>query len=723
MATIEEALRAALDHHQAGRLEEAETLYGRILAVAPDQPETLHFAGVLAAQTGRMERAVGLLTRAAAARPDHAGFQTTLANALNAAGRLEEAEARYARALEIDPVRAEAWIAAGQIRERLGRHADALDSLSRAHALLPGDGALALDLARLLQADGVRRQNAGDAGAAEARYREALALRPELAPARFGLGQLLHAAGKVEEAAACFAGVAARDPSVREAHLALAEIREGQGRHAEAAGHLREALALAPGETELRFRLARQLQAAGIREEALAEYDAVLAARPDLSPAHANRARLLVDMGDPGRAAGAAPHLLAIRPADAGEWYGIAHLLADLGAWDDLARHLARMIRERNEAGLFWKSPYYVALDVANRLWAAGRPDDVAAMVAALRGGTAGIDPAVDGWLGFLEGCVALRRGDAAAARALFDAVTPEIPVAGQIPLGGEFEALAAQGARRREEYGGTVTWAQGYPDTGGRPFVLAAADSDYVERFAPLFLASVAAFAEPGQVVHFHVVDPTSRTEQVLRELAAAHPGVRLGISRERLEKRLVGGGRTTYLTCVRFLRLPGLMSLYRSPCVVADIDAAFLADPALFAAGLTAERPAALLYGPENLAAPYDAVGGGILALAQEPAALSFARGAADFLLHWFGEGLMAYFLDQVALVAAAEARLGPDRIRRIHASGRRLYLDGAGFVQILQEKSEPAFAEAMAGCVARLRAGDGLPALEGLFGLPPS
>jgi quercetin dioxygenase-like cupin family protein len=47
MATISEALAIALQHHQAGRLEAAEQIYRRILQVEPEQPDALHFLGVL----------------------------------------------------------------------------------------------------------------------------------------------------------------------------------------------------------------------------------------------------------------------------------------------------------------------------------------------------------------------------------------------------------------------------------------------------------------------------------------------------------------------------------------------------------------------------------------------------------------------------------------------------------------------------------------------------
>src|SRR2546427_12008534 len=55
-------LGAALQHHQAGRLSEAEAAYGEILSIAPDNIDALHFLGVISHQRGEHrseERRVG----------------------------------------------------------------------------------------------------------------------------------------------------------------------------------------------------------------------------------------------------------------------------------------------------------------------------------------------------------------------------------------------------------------------------------------------------------------------------------------------------------------------------------------------------------------------------------------------------------------------------------------------------------------------------------------
>ncbi|MGE3164107.1 MAG: tetratricopeptide repeat protein [Planctomycetota bacterium] len=45
--TLHEALAFAMLQHQRGLLPEAEKLYRRVLAAAPDHPDALHYLGVV----------------------------------------------------------------------------------------------------------------------------------------------------------------------------------------------------------------------------------------------------------------------------------------------------------------------------------------------------------------------------------------------------------------------------------------------------------------------------------------------------------------------------------------------------------------------------------------------------------------------------------------------------------------------------------------------------
>ena len=64
-------LTEALEHHKAGRLAEAESLYRAVLARQPGHPDALHLLGTLASGAGRAQEALALASEAVPARTSH----------------------------------------------------------------------------------------------------------------------------------------------------------------------------------------------------------------------------------------------------------------------------------------------------------------------------------------------------------------------------------------------------------------------------------------------------------------------------------------------------------------------------------------------------------------------------------------------------------------------------------------------------------------------------
>ena len=75
---VQQKWAAALQHHQAGRLDEAERLFRQVLAVNPRHADSLHLLGVIAYQTGRHDRAADLIRKAIAINPREASLQSNL---------------------------------------------------------------------------------------------------------------------------------------------------------------------------------------------------------------------------------------------------------------------------------------------------------------------------------------------------------------------------------------------------------------------------------------------------------------------------------------------------------------------------------------------------------------------------------------------------------------------------------------------------------------------
>lgn len=291
MATITEALLAAFDHHQAGRLNEAATLYTRILEADPEQPDAAQLLGVLYAQAGHPAEGARLLRRSLAARPESAGTQSNLAGALHTLGDPAGAEAAYRRALRLDPTLADAHASRAGALRSLGRAEEGERSAARALALDPAHAEALVNLADSRLA---RRQSVS----AETAARRALAVRDELRgglPAgHMALGSALAAQNRFDEAEAAYRAALAGNPRYGEAWENLGALLAKLGRFDESLDAFAEAERLRPGPSLWAAR-GTALVAMAHPAEALADFDRALAARPNDAGLRWNRgfARLL----------------------------------------------------------------------------------------------------------------------------------------------------------------------------------------------------------------------------------------------------------------------------------------------------------------------------------------------------------------------------------------------------------------------------------------------
>jgi predicted O-linked N-acetylglucosamine transferase (SPINDLY family) len=212
--------KEALDHHRAGRSEPARALYERVLLHAPQEPRALHGLGVLLQDVDPM-RALDLLRASIAVRPDTAIYHNSLANALRAQGRLEQAEAAYREAVRLDPRYANAWINLSVLLRLEGRSDDAISCLERAIAAEPGRAASYNDLGALYQLR-------GRVEPALACFERACELAPALGEAHFNHAKLLEDLGRSEEARAAYARAHEHAPALRveiACHLAVVARR------------------------------------------------------------------------------------------------------------------------------------------------------------------------------------------------------------------------------------------------------------------------------------------------------------------------------------------------------------------------------------------------------------------------------------------------------------------------------------------------------------------
>jgi protein O-GlcNAc transferase len=339
---VQEVFAAALRHHQAGRLGEAERLYRQILLADSHHADALHFLGVLSHQAGRNEPAVELIRKAIAQNDRVPAFHNNLGNALKALGSWEEAVLSYRRALTLKPDLFTAHYNIGLARQAQGDLAEAVSSYGRALALKPDYVEAHGNLANTLQAQGKLAE-------AVASYGRTLSLQPNYAEAHSNLGNVLKTQGKPAEAMASFKRALALKPDLAEAHLNLGILFTEQGMIEDAAASLQRALAHKPDYAEAHHYLGNALRAQGRMEEAVVCYGRALALKPDYAAARlgtaiavipifaervadsiaavGNFSRSLEELSDwsranPGRLGSAVgshqPFYLAYRPRDVG---------------------------------------------------------------------------------------------------------------------------------------------------------------------------------------------------------------------------------------------------------------------------------------------------------------------------------------------------------------------------------------------------------------------
>lgn len=227
MATLAEALSLAFDLLGADRRDEARELLSRIRAVAPDQPDALHLAGLAELGDGARDRALRLLRGAAVLSPDRVDFAQNFARA---------------------------------VTDNRSDPTETLTALRRALLLAPHDAEWP---ARLAQA----AEEVGDHPTAAAAARRLAALQPDLANGWRRLGAALGGLGVWPGALTAQRRAAIIKPLEIERWIGVATTARRADHQPAAALAFRNALALAPERTEAWSTLGNTLRDAGLIDE------------------------------------------------------------------------------------------------------------------------------------------------------------------------------------------------------------------------------------------------------------------------------------------------------------------------------------------------------------------------------------------------------------------------------------------------------------------------
>jgi predicted TPR repeat methyltransferase len=168
---VQKDVTLAVSLHKSGQLDEAERRYRAVLRRQPDNPDALHFLGLLLHQRGDTAAGTDSVRRATLAAPGYADAFNNLGNLLKLAGQFDDAETAYRQALRLRPTDANAHSNLGVVLRVRGRLTES-----------------------------------------EAALRQAVAIDGRHVPAYTNLGHVLKRTGRVKEAIACYRAAIALDP-------------------------------------------------------------------------------------------------------------------------------------------------------------------------------------------------------------------------------------------------------------------------------------------------------------------------------------------------------------------------------------------------------------------------------------------------------------------------------------------------------------------------------
>ncbi len=233
--------------------------------------------------------------------------ENNLAAALQATGRLDEAEAHYRRAVDFRPDYAPAYSNLGTVQRARGRRADSIASYEQALRLQPDYPDAHYNLANALTDDG---------RSAEAIQHFQIALRsvPGSAEVHNNLGIALASSGKRDEAIAEFEAALRADPAAAKAHRNLGDALLAAGRGPEALTHFKRATELAPDEGSFHYDYGSVLLEAGRPQDAAAEFRAALKSMPRAPEVHNNLGIALGSLGKLDEAIEQFQEALSIKP-------------------------------------------------------------------------------------------------------------------------------------------------------------------------------------------------------------------------------------------------------------------------------------------------------------------------------------------------------------------------------------------------------------------------
>lgn len=269
----------------SGHLDKARKLAERLCRKYRESPEAWFLLGAVSGSQGDYRRAVECCRSTTRLAPRVAIGHYNLAVALNNTGRPKEAAVSLEKALELQPVMPEALRELGNVYTVLGQYELALGAISRLTMNRP-------DNVFAWIAQGNLYEKLSNPAEAECSYRKALEVEAQSVAARINLGNVLRAQEKNGEAEECYRALLDEDPSNVDAIYNLAVLYQSCYRYPDAEARYLEVLELNPEHTRSLNNLGLVLAEQVRLDEAEELFIGLLEKQPDEFDTKLNLARV-----------------------------------------------------------------------------------------------------------------------------------------------------------------------------------------------------------------------------------------------------------------------------------------------------------------------------------------------------------------------------------------------------------------------------------------------
>jgi len=209
-----ELVENAIHHHRKGDIQQAKTIYKRILSEEPDQPDALHGLGMIAYQLKEYDSAINLTEKAIRNRPSIPQFHYNLGIIFIAIKNQERAIRAFKNAVELNPFYPEAYYNLGLALKEQNRFEEAVSNFKQAVNLNPDDADGYYNLGNSYEA--LKQYEA-----AVSSYQTAIKMRPDFAAAYNNLALILKTMGRIDEAIRHFREAIRLQPDNAEGHWNL----------------------------------------------------------------------------------------------------------------------------------------------------------------------------------------------------------------------------------------------------------------------------------------------------------------------------------------------------------------------------------------------------------------------------------------------------------------------------------------------------------------------